>query len=62
MKQLMQGGGSDRFWRLESGVCPASLQEDKKDRKKTEQGHARPFQSAAAVSHGSRASRGEAPS
>lgn len=43
---------------------PYFPQGGQKDRRKTEaheQGHAPPFQSAAAVSHGSRASRGEVP-
>lgn len=51
-----------RTWRLESTLL---LPEEDRKRRKTEaheQGHAPPFQSAAAVSHGSRASGGEVPS
>lgn len=47
-------GGPDWTWRLKPG--------DGRKTEAHEQGHAPPFQSDAGVSHGSRASRGEAPS
>lgn len=68
MKRLTE---EERGWTgpdLEAGVDPAAPpQEDRRrrDRRTTEaheRGHAPPFQSAAAVSHGSKASGGEAPS
>lgn len=61
-----RGEGPVQTWRLESSPLPAAPHPGgRRDRRKTEaheQGHAPPFQSAAAVSHGSRASGGEAPS
>lgn len=64
MKRLREGEG----WRtrpdLEARVSSPSPPGGQRDRRKTEaheQGHAPPFQSAAAVSHGSRASGGEVP-
>lgn len=64
MKRLMEEERKRTRPDLEAGVGPASAPGGQRDRRKTEaheQGHAPPFQSAAAVSHGSRASGGEAP-
>lgn len=67
MKRLMEEERTrpERTWRLELALPPPPTPGGQRDRRKTEaheQGHAPPFQSAAAVSHGSRASGGEAPS